>query len=86
VARRENSGELDHSEEVEMMMFNEMIIDGVCSMEPKEWEQFLQAYRHTQIETLRAINRKEITVTELQRAEIEKAARGLWAWSNRLDS
>ena len=67
------------------MTLTTMTIDGVDSMPPEEWEQLLEHYRLTQIGTLRAINRKEITVTELQRAEIEKAARGLWAWSKWLD-
>jgi hypothetical protein len=66
-------------------MSSTIIIEGVRSMDPKDWEQCLQACRHTQIETPRAINRKEITVTELKRAEIERAARGLWAWSKWLD-
>jgi hypothetical protein len=54
-------------------------------MDAEEWEQTLQCYRKFQIETLRAINRRAITVTQEQRAEIERAARGEWAFNERLN-
>jgi hypothetical protein len=44
------------------------------------WDQTLQRHRKAQIEKLRAINRKAISVTAEQRAETERAARGVW-WS-----
>lgn len=49
-------------------------------MMDSDWDTTVQRYRKTQIGKLRAIIRKDIDVTEEQRAEIERAARGIW-WS-----
>jgi hypothetical protein len=46
----------------------------------QEWEQTLQRHRKAKIAELRAFFRKEIVLTKEQRADIERAAHGLWAF------
>lgn len=43
-----------------------------------DWDQVLQRHRKAQIEKLRAVNRRDINVSKTERAEIERAARGVW--------
>ena len=44
----------------------------------KWWDDALQRYRRTQIEKLRAINRNDINVSDEHRAEISRAASGVF--------
>ena len=44
----------------------------------KEWATVLERHRKANIERLRSIFRKEITLTKEKRAEIECAAHGIW--------
>jgi hypothetical protein len=47
-------------------------------MNKREWDEALQRHRRMQIEKLRAINRNDISVTDEHRAEIERAAIGIF--------
>jgi hypothetical protein len=44
----------------------------------QDWEATLQRYRRSQIEKLRAINRNDIDVSDEHRAEIQRAASGVF--------
>jgi hypothetical protein len=44
----------------------------------QEWQHVLQRHREAMIKQLRAIFRKELVVSKEQRADIERAAHGMW--------
>jgi hypothetical protein len=50
-------------------------------MDRDEWDETLKLHRKAQIETLRALNRKDISVNNEHRDEIQRAAQGIF-WTH----
>jgi hypothetical protein len=54
---------------------------GIPKMDQDEWEETLKLHRKAQIEKLRAVNRKDLSVNKEHHDEIKRAAQGIF-WTH----